>query len=90
MNIGWLLALLVLLAAFVLYLIGKVDPVVAGMFAGLSLAILLLVFSLYPVYAGHLPGPIAGFSLSFADTIRYQTASVEAVRASPCGCSARS
>jgi TRAP transporter 4TM/12TM fusion protein len=50
---------------------------------GLSLAILLLVFSLYPVYAGHLPGPIAGFSLSFADTIRYQTASVEAVLGIP-------
>ena len=50
---------------------------------GLALALILLVFSLYPVYAGRLPGPIAGFSLSFADTIRYQTASVEAVRPPP-------
>ena len=50
---------------------------------GLALALILLVFSLYPVYAGNLPGPIAGFSLSFADTIRYQTASVEAVLGIP-------
>lgn len=50
---------------------------------GLALALILLVFSLYPVYAGQLPGPIAGFSLSFADTIRYQTASVEAVLGIP-------
>ncbi len=50
---------------------------------GWSLALILLVFSLYPVYAGSLPGPIAGFSLSFADTIRYQTASVEAVLGIP-------
>ncbi|MBI4591231.1 MAG: TRAP transporter fused permease subunit [Candidatus Rokubacteria bacterium] len=50
---------------------------------GLALALILLVFSLYPVYAGRLPGPIAGFSLSFFDTIRYQTASVEAVLGIP-------
>jgi TRAP transporter 4TM/12TM fusion protein len=50
---------------------------------GWSLALILLAFSLYPVYAGRLPGPIAGFSLSFADTIRYQTASVEAVLGIP-------
>lgn len=50
---------------------------------GLSLALILGLFSLYPVYAGRLPGPIAGFSLSFADTIRYQTASVEAILGIP-------
>lgn len=50
---------------------------------GASLAGILLVFSLYPVYAGRLPGPVAGFSLSFADTIRYQTGSVEAVLGIP-------
>jgi TRAP transporter 4TM/12TM fusion protein len=50
---------------------------------GLVLAGILFVFSLYPVYAGHLPGPIAGFSLSFADTMRYQTGSVEAVLGIP-------
>lgn len=50
---------------------------------GRALAIILLFFSLYPVYAGRLPGPIAGFSLSFPDTIRYQTASVEAVLGIP-------
>ncbi|HXH82085.1 MAG TPA: TRAP transporter fused permease subunit [Candidatus Tectomicrobia bacterium] len=50
---------------------------------GLALALILLVFSLYPVVAGVLPGPIAGFSLSFADTMRYQTASVEAILGIP-------
>ena len=50
---------------------------------GLTLAVILLVFSLYPVYAGALPGPIAGFSLSFPDTIRYQSASVEAILGIP-------
>jgi len=50
---------------------------------GRALAVILLLFSLYPVYAGHLPGPIAGFSLSFPDAIRYQTASVEAVLGIP-------
>jgi TRAP transporter 4TM/12TM fusion protein len=50
---------------------------------GAVLAAILLVFSLYPTYAGSLPGPIAGVSLTFADTIRYQTASVEAVLGIP-------
>src|SRR3990170_4372959 len=50
---------------------------------GLTLAVILFVFSLYPVYAGALPGPIAGFSLSFPDTIRYQSASVEAILGIP-------
>jgi TRAP transporter 4TM/12TM fusion protein len=50
---------------------------------GAALAGILLVFSLYPTFAGVLPGPIAGVSLSFADTIRYQTGSVEAVLGIP-------
>jgi TRAP transporter 4TM/12TM fusion protein len=50
---------------------------------GAALAGILLVFSLYPTYAGVLPGPIAGVSLTFADTIRYQTGSVEAVLGIP-------
>jgi TRAP transporter 4TM/12TM fusion protein len=50
---------------------------------GAALAGILLVFSLYPTFAGVLPGPIAGVSLTFADTIRYQTGSVEAVLGIP-------
>lgn len=50
---------------------------------GAALAVILLVLSLYPTYAGVLPGPIAGVSLTFADTIRYQTGSVEAVLGIP-------
>ncbi len=50
---------------------------------GLAFAVVVLVLSLYPAYAGDLPGPIAGFSLSFEDTIRYQVASVEAILGIP-------
>jgi TRAP transporter 4TM/12TM fusion protein len=50
---------------------------------GAALGGILLVFSLYPTFAGVLPGPIAGVSLTFADTIRYQTGSVEAVLGIP-------
>jgi TRAP transporter 4TM/12TM fusion protein len=50
---------------------------------GTALFVLLVVLSLYPVYAGHLPGPISGFSLSLPDAIRYQTMSVEAILGIP-------
>jgi len=50
---------------------------------GVWLFALLVVLSLYPVYAGHLPGPVSGLSLSVADTIRYQTMSVEAILGIP-------
>jgi TRAP transporter 4TM/12TM fusion protein len=50
---------------------------------GTALFVLLLVLSTYPIYAGHLPGPIAGFSLSPADAVRYQTMSVEAILGIP-------
>jgi TRAP transporter 4TM/12TM fusion protein len=50
---------------------------------GLALFGLLVVLSLYPVYAGALPGPISGFNLSLADAIRYQTMSVESILGIP-------
>jgi TRAP transporter 4TM/12TM fusion protein len=50
---------------------------------GIWLFGLLVVLSLYPVYAGHLPGPISGLSLSLPDTVRYQTMSVEAILGIP-------
>jgi TRAP transporter 4TM/12TM fusion protein len=50
---------------------------------GTALFVLLVVLALYPVYAGALPGPVSGFSLSLADTIRYQTMSVEAILGIP-------
>jgi hypothetical protein len=40
MSLGWLLAFLVLAAAFVMFLVGKMDGVQAAMFGGLALAIL--------------------------------------------------
>jgi TRAP transporter 4TM/12TM fusion protein len=50
---------------------------------GWAFALTLLLLSLYPVYAGRLPGPIAGFNLSFTDTIRYHMSSVEAILGIP-------
>jgi hypothetical protein len=44
MSFGWLLALLVLLAAFVLFVVDRMDGVTAAMFGGLALAILLSPF----------------------------------------------
>lgn len=46
MSIGTLIALLVLLAAFILFLMGRMDGVQASMFGGLALAILLSVVPL--------------------------------------------
>lgn len=50
---------------------------------GTALFALLVVLSLYPVYAGVMPGPVSGLGLSLADTIRYQTMSVEAILGIP-------
>jgi len=50
---------------------------------GAVLFALVAILSLYPIYAGHLPGPIAGFSLSLPDAIRYQAMSVEAILGIP-------
>ncbi|HSE94669.1 MAG TPA: TRAP transporter fused permease subunit, partial [Methylomirabilota bacterium] len=50
---------------------------------GLALFLMVLGLSLYPVYAGALPGPVAGLSLSLPDTIRYQAMSVEAILGIP-------
>lgn len=44
LSIGSILAFLVLVAAFVLFLMGKMDGVTAGMFGALALAILLSAF----------------------------------------------
>ncbi|MBI2204268.1 MAG: TRAP transporter permease [Candidatus Rokubacteria bacterium] len=50
---------------------------------GTALFVMLVVLSLYPVYAGVMPGPIAGLSMSLPDAIRYQTMSVEAILGIP-------
>ena len=39
--------------------------------AGTALFIIVLIVSLYPLYAGHMPEIIAGFSLSFQETASY-------------------
>lgn len=45
-SVGTLIALLVLLAAFVLFVVGRMDGVTAAMFGGLAFAILLTVVPL--------------------------------------------
>jgi hypothetical protein len=54
-SIGWVLAFLTLVSAFVLWLTDKMPAVEAGMFAALALAIL---FSPFPVKWSW-PGPPA-------------------------------
>jgi TRAP transporter 4TM/12TM fusion protein len=44
---------------------------------GVPITIIVFVVSLYPVYAGHMPGPIAGLPQSFGDTIAYHLVSAE-------------
>lgn len=44
MSFGAILAFLVLVAAFVLFLTGRMDGMVSAMFSGLALAILLSPF----------------------------------------------
>lgn len=46
MSIGSLIAFLVIVAAFVLFLMSQMDGVIAAMFGGLALAILLTPFPL--------------------------------------------
>lgn len=51
--------------------------------AGLTFMAIIVVFSMYPVFAGDLPEPISGYNLAFFDTIRYHTMGVEAVLGIP-------
>ncbi|KMK65084.1 TRAP transporter, 4TM/12TM fusion protein [Puniceibacterium sp. IMCC21224] len=44
---------------------------------GTLMAIIVLVFSLYPVFAGSMPGPIAGFSQPIGDIIPFHILSSE-------------
>lgn len=44
---------------------------------GSPIAIIIVVVSLYPVYAGKMPGPIAGLAQSLPDTIAYHALSAE-------------
>lgn len=44
MSIGWVLALLVLICAFVLFIVGRMDGLQAAMFGGLALSIMLSPF----------------------------------------------
>ncbi|WP_316979381.1 TRAP transporter permease [Shumkonia mesophila] len=50
---------------------------------GFSLAVIVAVFSLYPVYAGQLPGPIAGFSSGIDVTAAYHAMSGESILGIP-------
>ncbi|TDE34661.1 TRAP transporter fused permease subunit [Antarcticimicrobium sediminis] len=50
---------------------------------GLAVTVVIIVFSLYPVFAEYLPGPIAGFSQPFDLTIAYHLMSKESVLGIP-------
>ncbi|MSP88736.1 MAG: TRAP transporter fused permease subunit [Alphaproteobacteria bacterium] len=44
---------------------------------GTAITVIVFVISLYPVYAGYMPGPIAGLPQTFGDTIAYHLISAE-------------
>jgi TRAP transporter 4TM/12TM fusion protein len=46
---------------------------------GLSLFIICFIFSLYPLYAGYLPGFLWGNSFSLVETVRYHSMGVEGI-----------
>lgn len=50
---------------------------------GTVFMVVVLLFSLYPVVAGRLPGPVSGYDLSFYETIAYHAMGVEAVLGIP-------
>lgn len=50
---------------------------------GIAVTAVVIVLSLYPVYAASLPGPIAGFSQPFDLTISYHMMSMESVLGIP-------
>ena len=47
--------------------------------AGLALTVIVGVFSIYPVFAEQMPGPIAGLSASLEETAAYHTMSIESI-----------
>ena len=50
---------------------------------GTTLFVLVLVFSLYPVFADKMPGPISGMSSSIAETASYHVMSIESILGLP-------
>lgn len=44
---------------------------------GLPITIIVLIVSLYPTFAGHMPGPLRGVEASFADLMAYHIVSAE-------------
>jgi len=51
--------------------------------AGASLAIIILVFSLYPLYANHMPGFMEGYTRSFATTANFHALSMTSLLGIP-------
>ena len=50
---------------------------------GTAMFVVVLVMSLYPLYAGYMPRLISGFSISFLDAARYHAMSVESIMGIP-------
>ena len=51
--------------------------------AGLALFGIVIAFSVYPIFADVMPGPIAGLSATFAETASYHLMSIESVLGVP-------
>ncbi len=64
------------LAGGVLWLLALEGVRRAG---GFSLFVICLIFSLYPIYAGYMPGFLWGSPFSLLETVRYQSMGVEGI-----------
>jgi TRAP transporter 4TM/12TM fusion protein len=51
--------------------------------AGTSLALIILVFSLYPLYASYMPGFLEGYSRSFTTTANFHALSMDSILGIP-------
>jgi len=70
-------------AVWVSYLLWALIMEAVRRSGGWVLFLLVLVFSLYPIVAGSLPGPISGMSSSPAETAAYHVMSIESILGLP-------
>ncbi|MFC2122951.1 TRAP transporter permease [Bacteroidota bacterium] len=50
---------------------------------GTAMFLVVLILSLYPLYAGHMPEMVSGFNLSFGEIARYHAMSIESILGIP-------
>ncbi|ALO47247.1 TRAP transporter permease [Pseudohongiella spirulinae] len=70
-------------AVFISYLLWALTLEAVRRCGGTTLFVLVLVFSLYPIVADRMPGPISGMASSAAETASYHVMSIESILGLP-------